>query len=271
VTVVAHTVVGAPDAPRTLVCHPGGPGFPGHYFGDLGGVAGDDVRVVQVHPRGTDGTPRPTGGDYRLERYADDLDGLREHLELERLDLLGHSHGGFVAITYAAGRPDRTGDLVLVCTAPRFSPELRAEFSAVIARRAAEPRMAAAAAAMARRRAHDYATERELLDLLLLESALLYGPEVADVLGRHAFDPGALEAFNTHHAPGYDARPLLPRIGARTLVLCGAHDAFGPRIAAAELAAIPRAEVTTLDDAGHFPFLDAPRSFAARLRAFLAV
>src|SRR3954447_14145023 len=126
IAVVSHTVVGAQDALLTLCCHPGGPYMSGRYFGDLAGIASERVRVVQVHPRGTAGTPPPADGDYSLERYADDLDELREYLGLERLDLLGHSHGGFVALAYATCHPSRLGHLVLVCTAATFSDELRA-------------------------------------------------------------------------------------------------------------------------------------------------
>jgi pimeloyl-ACP methyl ester carboxylesterase len=268
--VVAHTIVGDPGAPRTLVCHPGGPGMDGSYFGDLGGLAGDALRIVQVHPRGTHGSAAPAG--YGLERYADDLDGLREHLGLERLDLLGHSHGGFVAITYAAGRPETTGDLILCCTAPRFGPELAAEAEQAVRRRHAEPWFEDAVAAMTARRARHYDEPRELGELYASEFRLYFNdPADAARLPSTAFDMNALHVFNDTIAPTYDLRPLLPRITARTLVLNGALDFFGPQVSARELGTIERAEVTLLGDAGHFAWIDQPAAFRARLAAFLGL
>jgi pimeloyl-ACP methyl ester carboxylesterase len=270
--VVAHTLAGDPGAERTLVCHPGGPGLPGTYFGDLAGLAGDRLRVIQVHPRGTNGSPPPADDDYRIDRYADDLEGLREHLGLDRLDLLGHSHGGFVAITYAAARPHTTGDVILLCTAARFSAELAEEAAASQQRFAAEPWFDDAQAAAAQRRARGYADARELRELYVREARMWFtDPADSACLRDPGNDPQALEIFNADIAPTYDVRPLLPRITARTLVLNGSRDFFGPRISARELAAIPGAEVEVLDDATHFPFLDTPEAFRARLAAFLGL
>jgi proline iminopeptidase len=112
----------------TLVCHPGGPGFSASSLTDLGGLA-DSFELVLLDPRGTGGTAHaPT---YRQEEYVEDLEELRAALGLEQFDLLGHSHGGFVAVAYAAAHPQRVRKLVLAATAPRFAPEYRQAIEAV--------------------------------------------------------------------------------------------------------------------------------------------
>ena len=111
------------SAPRTLVCHPGGPGMSGAYFGDMCGLGSEDLRVVLLDPRGTGTSDPPADGRYELEDYAADLEELREELGLERFDYLGHSHGGFVGMTYALEQSDRLDRLVLACTTARFSDE----------------------------------------------------------------------------------------------------------------------------------------------------
>ena len=101
---LGYTLLGGDTAPRTLICHPGGPGMSGAYFGDMCGLGSDDLRVVlsireapepRIHPRRR----------YELEDYAADLEQLREQLGVERFDYLGHSHGGFVGMTYALEHP----------------------------------------------------------------------------------------------------------------------------------------------------------------------
>src|SRR5438552_2558873 len=91
----------------TLVCHPGGPGFSSRYLVDLAGL-GEHFALVMVNPRGSKGSDRPADPRaYTTEDYVSDLDELRGHLGLERMLLLGHSHGGVVAAAYAATHSQR--------------------------------------------------------------------------------------------------------------------------------------------------------------------
>ena len=126
-------------AGRELVCHPGGPGFSARYFGDLAGL-GRDRTLVLLDPRGTGRSDPPADSRaYENADYVSDVEELRAHLGLERIDLLGHSHGGIVAQAYAAAYPDRVGALVLADTAARFGPEQLAAMEEGMAAKADEP------------------------------------------------------------------------------------------------------------------------------------
>jgi proline iminopeptidase len=101
-----------------LLCHPGGPGCSSLYFGELPELAAERTLLL-LDPRGTGDSDRPTDRSaYDLEDYAADIEAVREELGLERLDLLGHSHGGFVALGWAGTNPGRVGKLILAATAP---------------------------------------------------------------------------------------------------------------------------------------------------------
>src|SRR5712692_5366803 len=131
-----------------LVCHPGGPGFSSRCFGDLAGL-GERFTLVLLNPRGSEGSDRPTDTRaYRTEDYVSDLEELRAHLGLERMLLLGHSHGGVVAMAYASANPDRIERLVLASTLARFAEEQEEAMRAGMARRAGEPWYADAKAAL---------------------------------------------------------------------------------------------------------------------------
>src|SRR5919201_2431593 len=96
-----------------LLCHPGGPGSSSVYFGELADLAAERTLLL-LDPRGTGDSDRPADPSaYALGDYAADVEAVREHLGLERLDLLGHSHGGFVAMRWAGDHPNRVGRLVL--------------------------------------------------------------------------------------------------------------------------------------------------------------
>lgn len=271
---LAYTLLGSATARQVLVCHPGGPGISGAYFGNLCGLASDRLRLVLLDPRGTGGSSPPVDGRYELEDYAADIDQLRAHLGAGRIDLLGHSHGGFVAIVYALSYPDRLGRLVLACSAPRFSNELGEEAAAAFAAHQDKPWFEDAIDAQRRRQAGDFASRDELAALYVREARLWFADDEAaeaflPQIGGQRPDPEALVYFNTRLAAAYDMRPRLHEIQSPTLILNGAADFFGPKVSARELSAIPDSRAKIIPTAGHFPFADANDLFCTELKQFL--
>src|SRR5438105_1472205 len=123
----------------TLVCHPGGPGFSSRYFGDFASL-GDRFALAMLNPRGTEGSDRPIDSRaYTTDAYVGDLEEFRAHLGLERMLLLGHSHGGVVAQAYAARYPERVERLVLAITLARFQAEQQGAMEAAMQAKANEP------------------------------------------------------------------------------------------------------------------------------------
>jgi len=253
-----------------VVCHPGGPGFAASSLTDLGGLA-DSFELLFLDPRGTGSTP--PAQTYRQEEYVEDLEELRVELGLEQFDLLGHSHGGFVAMAYAAAHPQRVRKLVLAATAPRFAPEYRQAIDAVWDA-SDDPSIAAARAARDQRLSGDDLPPDEFVRLAMIELRLFFArPEGVGVIGqvfqREPPNIDALAFFNRETAPSYDVRPELPAITADTLVVTGDHDFFGELATDDIVAGIPRARSVVLTDAGHFLWVDEPGAFAAEVRRFL--
>jgi pimeloyl-ACP methyl ester carboxylesterase len=77
-----------------------------------------EFRCIAPDLRGHGDSEWPADGDYRLERYAEDVEALAEALGLERFVVVGHSLGGVTAIEYAGGGDDRLLGLVLVDVGP---------------------------------------------------------------------------------------------------------------------------------------------------------
>ena len=254
----------------TLVCHPGGPGFSGAMLTDLGGLA-DSCHLIVVDPRGTGRTaPADRFGE---DDYVADLEELRDELGLAQFDLLGHSHGGFVAVAYAATHPDRVRRLVLAATAPRFAREYRDAIEAVWDA-SDDPTVPPARTARAERMSSDDLEPAEFVRLATQELRLNFArPDGVGVLGPvFAREPPNLDAlayFNRETAPQLDLRPRLGEIRAETLVVTGDWDFFG-KLAADELVAgIANARSVVLPGAGHFLWVDQPAAFRAEVRQFL--
>ena len=90
---------------------------------------------------------------------------MRGHLGLERLDLLGHSHGGFVAMTWAGTHPQRVGKLVLANTTPRFRDTIRQARMRRVASHAGQPYFEDAIDALQAHQEGRYANDEELAAL----------------------------------------------------------------------------------------------------------
>lgn len=243
-----------------LLCHPGGPGASGRYFGGLPDLAAQRT-VLLLDPRGTGSSDQPADPrSYDLADYAADIEAVREHLRLERLDMLGHSHGGFVAMAWASAYPGRVGRLVLTNTAPRFTDTVRRARQAIIESYAREPWNADAVAALEDHHAGRYADDAELAALLEREMPFYFprwGDEeraTAALLRADGLNADALRHFNDQIAAAMDLRPGLARVTAPALVITGELDPFGESTAAEIADALPDSTLVVLPGAGHFIF-----------------
>ncbi|GIG66982.1 alpha/beta fold hydrolase [Phytomonospora endophytica] len=269
-TALAYRTVG--DGPP-LLCVPGGPMRASAYLGDLGGLSRHRTLIL-FDLRGTGDSAIPADpASYRADRQVGDVEALREHLGLDRVDVLAHSAGGDLALLYATAHPERVANLVMVTARARalgvdFTAEQRRE---VFGLRAGEKWFPEAHEAFLRLldgtgTDDDFATGTPFFygrwdDAAKAHSALDDEQSNADagaVYARpEAFDPVA-------------ALAVAGKWDTRVLVLAGELDgAPRPHVAAAIAGLFPDAECTVLAGAGHFPWLDDADGFTAAVEGFL--
>ncbi len=255
-----------------LVCHPGGPGGSAAEFRDFAGLD-DTFELVLLSPRGSSGSD--AAEDYALSSYVSDLEELREHLGVERLDLLGFSHGGIVAMAYAAAFGSRIRRLVLACTLAVWSEEAEAAMHRAIEARKDEPWFEEAAKAIEEEQAGEFSTAEELVANLQQQIPLYFHRwEGNERAGRElAADFAKMEPlhyFNTGEFPSFDLRGELRAIGAPTLVVVGDDDMIaGPHCADAIVRELQDVRLVTIHDSGHFAYVEQPDAFRAALTHFL--
>ncbi|WP_392961533.1 alpha/beta fold hydrolase [Streptomyces sp. LN245] len=256
-----------------VVCLPGGPMQDCVYLGNLGGLSAHR-RLIMLDPRGTGGSAIPADpSSYRCDRLVDDVEALREHLALDRMDLLAHSGGTNLAVLYAQRHPERVARLALItpsvyAVGVEITPEVR---RATALLRRDEPWFPDAFAALERIVAgHGDA------DAFRAIAPFWYGRwDEAARAHRDAEDAHKNHEAAARYADGAftpDAtRAALARLPSPVLVLAGEVDLNSPAPATAEVAALfPRAELVVQAGAGHFPWLDDPERFVAATEAFLA-
>jgi pimeloyl-ACP methyl ester carboxylesterase len=86
----------------------------------------DKARLISVDLPGHGLTGAWPRDEYTIDAYADFVEVLVDALNLDRFVLVGHSMGGAVAWTFAATRPDRVSQLILIDAAgyPRAASDV---------------------------------------------------------------------------------------------------------------------------------------------------
>jgi proline iminopeptidase len=255
-----------------VVCLPGGPGRASEYFGDLGGLS-KSRQLVMPDTRGTgESEDAAEPSSYRCDRLVGDVEALRAHLGLDRMDLLGHSAAGDLAILYAAAFPERIARLILL--APGLSAlgadEPEEVWRAALERRSGQPWYPDALAAVERAEAGDQTVEnrraympfyygrwddvaRAHVEVGISERARAV---IANFRAEGAFDPAV-------------TREAIGRLSAPVLLYGGELDA-DPAPETLETAArlFPAATVTVQPAAAHYPWVDDPDFFSTAIKSF---
>lgn len=269
-TELAYHVFG--DGPP-LLCLPGGPMQASVYLGDLGGLSAHR-QLIMLDLRGTGQSAIPEDtATYRSDRLINDVDALREHLDLHRMDLLAHSAGANLAALYVGSHPERVRKLALITPSiMAVGIEITGDDRLATAQlRQDQPWFAAAFTAL-----EAIVAGKATDDTWQAVTPFFYG-RWDDVAQAHQAaedrqrNKEAAAAFAAEGAFDPDAtRTALARFGRPVLLLAGEVDLAAPPRVMAEFAGLfPNAKFVIQPGAGHFPWLDDAERFVATTAAFL--
>ena len=266
--------------PPVLVLH-GGPDFDHRYLLPEMDRLSDSFRLVYYDQRGrgcsADGVRTE---DVTLGSEIADLEGVREHLGLESVALLGHSFGALLALEYALRHPGRVSHLILMNPGPVSHDDfllLRAER---IERWPTDVEQLKTMASTPEYQAGHPDAVAEYYRLHFRRT--IQRPEHFDRLIErlHASftTEGILKArrieerllAETWLATDYHLPTQLEALGIPTLILRGDAD-FIPEACSTSIArAIPTARLLTLKDCGHFSYLERPAEVREAIEDFFA-
>ena len=270
-TALAYSTVGEG---KPLVCVPGGPGRAVAYLEDLAGLSALR-QLVLLDTRATGFSEVPADpSTMRFDRMAADLETLREHLQLDQLDVLAHSAGNLVVQAWASQHPSSVGSLVLVTPSDHLQGGDREDAAAVRATFADEPWYAEAAGA---REALDDAPPSQRAGLERMTRAFGYG-RWDERTQAHAAGSDTQNSKRAVLGFGAGAENLdldalvagLREVTVPVLVVGGTRDAITGLLAVDRVAAcFPKASVAWVEGAGHYPWVDEPARFRAAVDPFL--
>lgn len=286
-----HFAVGSGE--NVLVMH-GGPGYP--FSAPLAGLdpLTSRYRFHYYDQRGSGKSTRPIERFESSNYYKDmetldrtlglgaqiaDIERIRQLLGQDKLILIGHSFGAFLASLYASEFPEHVKALILVAPAetlvmppergglfeqlkPLLPPEMKYGYDAYLARYL------------------DYGNlfSRNEFELAALNAEFArYYTVAAEKKGfkipveSQPVAPGGwmVQAMYLSMGLRHDYRGALKALNAPVLVLHGERDLQPEKASRLYAETFPNAEFYVIKDAGHFSFADQPAEFARVVGAFL--
>ena len=201
-----------------------------------------------------------------IQTFVEDLESLRKHFKLSKMNLLGHSFGGLLAMHYAITYPGKVNSMILVDT-DAASYELRTPY------------------------------QIKMINSRLSEQQEAFLDSLEKTIEFKNFDPQIYEAYYKTFLTSYFANPKdtakltlgfdsvsVPKIGitngivrsnlgeydihnqlakimGRTLIIQGNESVFSVEGARAIHKELPNSEIHIFENCGHFEYIEFPKKF----------
>lgn len=126
-------VSGPKQAPPVFYLH-GGPGYSSYSFeNSIGPRLERELQMVYFDQRDC-GRSKAVSVDAPLsvDALVDDIEALRRHLNLNKINLIGHSFGGLLAIEYSRRYPEYSDKMILVDISGRLKAIIQHQIESVL-------------------------------------------------------------------------------------------------------------------------------------------
>ncbi len=259
-----------------IVLH-GGPGLDQTYLLPQMLTLAKDHEVIFYDQRGSgkslDTNMSPTY--LNTVQFVKDLEALRIQLGLNKVVLLGHSWGGFLAMNYAIAHPDHVSALILMNTGPadyKGQQAFAVEFS-----KRTQP-IKNEISALGNPSAFEQSSSANITKMYkVLFSVYFYNPKDESELSLNMTEKSEKSGFKVLEVmnetswmkPEINLYPQLEKLNVPTLIVHGKEDIIPLWTAEKIKAAIPGAQMITLEECGHFSYIEKPDQVFSRIDLFL--
>ena len=263
-----------------VILIPGGPGATHGYLLDALELA-DQRAVILYDPLDCGRSDHPgKPANWKVERFVDELESIRQALGVRKWHVVGHSWGGTVALEYAARRPPSLASVVLasplistrswIADTDALRLRLPPETQGVLKRCESRVPPSKAVCDQATESFNSAFREREPISAAMISYiSNMSVPVMNEKLYQYMWGASDFQATGT--LKSYDGEPLLSRLDpASTLLMVGQYDEARPSTALAFADRIGGAEVAVVPGAAHILFSDRPEEAVGILRSWLA-
>ncbi len=208
-----------------------------------------------------------------------DIERIRRILGDEKLILIGHSWGGFLASLYAAEFPGHVEALILVSPANTLvmpQPDANSDLFAAVRMELPAEKRAEFDAFMKEYMNFNTLFQKSEADLVALNKQ--FGDYYVQIMGEQVAapvpsqgKPGGWMVWAGYVSMGqrHDYRSALRQVNAPVLVIHGADDLQSEAATRLYADAFPNAEFAVIGNASHFSFEEQPYEFASLMKSFL--
>jgi proline iminopeptidase len=207
-----------------------------------------------------------------------DIERIRQILGDEKLIIIGHSWGGFLASLYAAEFPEHVEALILVSPANTLvmpQPDADSDLFASVREKLTTDQQPEFDAFMKEYMNFNTLFQKSEADLLAMNEEFgEYYVQVVDVENTpmpKQGKPGGWMTWGMYVSMGqrHDYRPALKNVTAPVLVIHGADDLQSESASRLYADAFPNAKFAVIENVGHFSFEEQPEQFAKIVSDFL--
>ncbi|MDH5366548.1 MAG: alpha/beta fold hydrolase [Cyclobacteriaceae bacterium] len=214
--------------------------------------------------------------NFTVELMVEDLEELRKKFKIEKLNIIGHSWGGLLAMYYGSKYPEHVKRLVLVDAAPVNTDLLIKCYEKQISMfDSAEWKKVQELWNSKEYKAGDPAVHNQALKIS--EGVTFYNKAVIDnYMKVAAFNENtaknavALNDLATGMKLNIHVQEQLSNINCPTLLINGKEDFIVEEAPQLAKHLIRGSELVYIDRAGHYPFIENPEMFFEKLNRFIA-
>jgi pimeloyl-ACP methyl ester carboxylesterase len=257
------------DGAPVLLVH-GGPGLSYEYLDGLADELGTGVRIAAFQQRGL--APSTLAGPFTISQAIDDVIAVLDGLGWPQAVLVGHSWGGHLVLRTAAAHPDRLLGVLSVDPIGVVGDGGTAAFEAEMVARTPKEGRARAQQLDERAMSGEGTADDGLEGLAIMWPAYFADPENVPPLPPIRLSVEAYSGLNDEMTEGLEEIAAALATGSVPYgVVAGAGSPIPWGQAARATAELsPRAFLTVVPAAGHFPWLEVPGSVRTALQRLIA-
>ncbi|WP_373495663.1 alpha/beta fold hydrolase [Aquiflexum sp.] len=256
-----------------LIIH-GGPGLSHDYLEpQLIELLAEDYQLIFFDQRasgrssGVEDTTRIT-----MTQFVEDIESIRKYFRLSKVNVLGHSFGGLIAMYYASTHPNAINKVLLIDSSPASWEPFFPMLNLAISERETEADKEELAKIRSLRPNIQPSTMEKYFKIYFrpffnnsqLSEDLSLGVTEQWVSNYMVTYPRIMKSLGKHNI-----LDKLSSIIAPTLIIHGKDSVIAVESAQEIANRIPNCRLTILKGVGHFPYIEAPKEFADAIKAFV--
>lgn len=252
----------------------GGPGFDHSYFLPQMENLSSHYKLIFYDQRGCGrSSVKVDNATITMNQFVEDLEALRLFFKLDKMNLMGHSFGGLIAMRYAIKYPDHLNTLLLVNSSAASSAWRDSAFVFMEARKSPEVEKELSALKNTQGFIERKADTMSLFYKLAFKKSF-YDHRKAEDLNM-TLQPTFPETnklmdnlFKDTSVTNYDLNTELRKLKVQTLIVGTEADVVPPLSVEDLHNNIKGSTYTFIESCGHFPFIEQPDLFLKAIDKF---